>query len=263
MGRTYTLVNQKGGVGKTTTVINLGAYLAYYGQRVLLVDLDPQANATACLGVDKATVRGGTYESLIGKSPAAKHILHNPRLKISLLPASPELAGAEVELVGEIAREKYLFNALSPISDRYDYILIDCPPSLGLLTLNGIIAAREGVIIPVQCEYLPLEGLSQLNHTLERIRNAVFPELQIRGVLLTMFDGRTNLSNDVVDEVRRHFKDLVFKSIIPRTVRLAEAPSYGQPISVYAPSSNGAESYTALAQEVLLGDGIEIPILEN
>jgi chromosome partitioning protein len=184
-------------------------------------------------------------------------------LKISLLPASPELAGAEVELVGEIAREKYLFNALSPISDRYDYILIDCPPSLGLLTLNGIIAAREGVIIPVQCEYLPLEGLSQLNHTLERIRNAVFPELQIRGVLLTMFDGRTNLSNDVVDEVRRHFKDLVFKSIIPRTVRLAEAPSYGQPISVYAPSSNGAESYTALAQEVLLGDGIEIPILEN
>ena len=263
MGRTYTLVNQKGGVGKTTTVINLGAYLAYYGQRVLLVDLDPQANATACLGVDKATVRGGTYESLIGKSPAAKHILHNPRLKISLLPASPELAGAEVELVGEIARENYLFNALSPIRDRYDYILIDCPPSLGLLTLNGIIAAREGVIIPVQCEYLPLEGLSQLNQTLERIRKAVFPELQIRGVLLTMYDGRTNLSNDVVDEVRRHFKDLVFKSIIPRTVRLAEAPSYGQPISVYAPSSNGAESYTALAQEVLLGDGIEIPILEN
>jgi chromosome partitioning protein len=263
MGRTYTLVNQKGGVGKTTTVINLGAYLAYYGQRVLLVDLDPQANATACLGVDKATVRGGTYESLIGKSPAANHILHNPRLKISLLPASPELAGAEVELVGEIAREKYLLNALSPIRNRYDYILIDCPPSLGLLTLNGIIAAREGVIIPVQCEYLPLEGLSQLNQTLERIRNAVFPELRIRGVLLTMYDGRTNLSNDVVKEVRRHFKDLVFESIIPRTVRLAEAPSYGQPISVYAPSSNGAESYTTLAQEVLLGDGIEIPILEN
>ena len=263
MGRTYTLVNQKGGVGKTTTVINLGAYLAYYGQRVLLVDLDPQANATACLGVDKATVKGGTYESLIGKSLAANHILHNPRLKISLLPASPELAGAEVELVGEIARENYLLNALSPIRDRYDYILIDCPPSLGLLTLNGIIAAREGVIIPVQCEYLPLEGLSQLNQTLDRIRKAVFPELKIRGVLLTMYDSRTNLSNDVVNEVRRHFKDLVFESIIPRTVRLAEAPSYGQPISVYAPSSNGAESYTALAQEVLLGDGIEIPILEN
>jgi chromosome partitioning protein len=263
MGRTYTMVNQKGGVGKTTTVINLGAYLAYFGQRVLLVDLDPQANATACLGVDKETVRGGTYESLIDNSPVASHILHNPRFKISLLPASPALAGAEVELVGELARENYLNNALSPIRDRYDYILIDCPPSLGLLTLNGIIAAREGVIIPVQCEYLPLEGLSQLSKTLDRIRNAVFPELQIRGVVLTMYDGRTNLSNDVVEEVRRHFTDLVFSTIIPRTVRLAEAPSYGQPISVYAPSSNGATSYTALAREILSGDGIEIPILEN
>ena len=263
MGRTYTLVNQKGGVGKTTSVINLGAYLAYFGQRVLLVDLDPQANATACLGVDKTTVKGGTYESLIGNSPPANHILHNPRLKISLLPASPALAGAEVELVGELARENYLANVIAPIRDRYDYILIDCPPSLGLLTLNGIIAARDGVIIPVQCEYLPLEGLSQLNQTLERIRSAIFPELQIRGVLLTMYDGRTNLSNDVVDEVRHHFKDLVFTTIIPRTVRLAEAPSYGQPISVYAPSSNGAESYSALAREILSGDGIDIPSLEN
>ena len=263
MGRTYTLVNQKGGVGKTTSVINLGAYLAYFGQRVLLVDLDPQANATACLGVDKTTVKGGTYESLIGNSPPADHILHNPRLKISLLPASPALAGAEVELVGELARENYLANVIAPIRDRYDYILIDCPPSLGLLTLNGIIAARDGVIIPVQCEYLPLEGLSQLNQTLDRIRSAIFPELQIRGVLLTMYDGRTNLSNDVVDEVRHHFKDLVFTTIIPRTVRLAEAPSYGQPISVYAPSSNGAESYSALAREILSGDGIDIPSLEN
>jgi chromosome partitioning protein len=263
MGRTYTLVNQKGGVGKTTSVINLGAYLAYFGQRVLLVDLDPQANATACLGVDKTTVKGGTYESLIGNSPPANHILHNPRLKISLLPASPALAGAEVELVGELARENFLNNVIAPIRDRYDYILVDCPPSLGLLTLNGIIAARDGVIIPVQCEYLPLEGLSQLNQTLERIRSAIFPELQIRGVLLTMYDGRTNLSNDVVKEVRRHFKNLVFTTIIPRTVRLAEAPSYGQPISVYAPSSNGAESYSALAREILSGDGIDIPILEN
>lgn len=262
MGRTYTLVNQKGGVGKTTTVINLGAYLAYFGQRVLLVDLDPQANATACLGVDKDSVRGGTYESLIGDSPAANHILHNPRMKLSLLPASPALAGAEVELVGEIARENYLNKALSAIRERYDYILIDCPPSLGLLTLNGIIAARDGVIIPVQCEYLPLEGLSQLQRTLDRIRNAIFPNLQIRGVLLTMFDGRTNLSNDVVNEVRNHFADMVFSTIIPRTVRLAEAPSYGQPISVYAPASNGAEAYYALAKELLSGDGVEIPALE-
>ena len=262
MTRIYTMVNQKGGVGKTTTVINLGAYLAYFGQRVLLVDLDPQANATACLGVDKDSVRGGTYESLIGDSPASKHILHNPRLKLSLLPASPALAGAEVELVGEIARENYLNNALSTVRERYDYILIDCPPSLGLLTLNGIIAARDGVIIPVQCEYLPLEGLSQLKRTLDRIRNAIFPSLQIRGVLLTMFDGRTNLSNDVENEVRSHFTDLVFATVIPRTVRLAEAPSYGQPISVYAPASNGAEAYTALARELLSGDGVEIPVLE-
>ena len=263
MGRTYTLVNQKGGVGKTTTVINLGAYLAYYGQRVLLVDLDPQANATSCLGVDKQTVRGGTYESLIGNSSAASYVLHNPRFKISLLPSSPALAGAEVELVGELARENFLNNALQPLRDRYDYILIDCPPSLGLLTLNGIIAAQDGVIIPVQCEYLPLEGLSQLNQTLERIRNAVFPKLSVRGVLLTMFDGRTNLSNDVVHEVRQHFADLVFEVVIPRNVRLAEAPSYGQPISVYAPNSNGAEAYAALAREILVGDGIEVPALEK
>ena len=262
MGRTYTLVNQKGGVGKTTTAINLGAYLAYFGQRVLLVDLDPQANATSCLGVDKQTVRAGTYEALINTSSAANLILHNPRLKLSLLPSSPALAGAEIELVGELARESFLKKALQPIGDRYDYILIDCPPSLGLLTLNGIIAAREGVIIPVQCEYLPLEGLSQLTQTLERIRNAVFSDLILRGVLLTMFDSRTNLSNDVVKEVRQHFSDLVFETIIPRTVRLAEAPSYGQPISVYAPSSNGAESYAALAREVLVGDGIKLPALE-
>lgn len=262
MGRIYTLVNQKGGVGKTTTVINLGAYLAYFGQRVLLIDIDPQANATSCLGIDKQTVRGGTYESLIGNTSAAKHILHNPRLKISLLPASPALAGAEVELVGEIARESFLKKALQPLHERYDYILVDCPPSLGLLTLNGIIAAKNGVIIPVQCEYLPLEGLSQLNQTLERIRNAVFPELSVRGVLLTMFDGRTNLSQDVVKEVRQHFADLVFDVVIPRTVRLAEAPSYGQPISVYAPNSNGAEAYAALAREILISDGIKIPILE-
>lgn len=262
MGRTYTLVNQKGGVGKTTTVINLGAYLAYFGQRVLLVDLDPQANATSCLGVEKQTIRGGTYEALIGTSPAANHILHNPRLKISILPASPALAGAEVELVGELAREMFLKNALQPLHARYDYILIDCPPSLGLLTLNGIIAAHDGVIIPVQCEYLPLEGLSQLNQTLDRIRNAVFTDLIIRGVLLTMFDRRTNLSHDVVAEVRLHFGDLVFESVIPRTVRLAEAPSYGQPISVYAPNSNGAEAYEALAREVLIGDGVRLPSLD-
>ena len=258
MSRIYTLVNQKGGVGKTTTAINLGAYLAYYGQKVLLVDIDPQANATSCLGVDKHAVQGGAYEALIGKSPAASLILHNPRLKMSLLPSSPALAGAEVELVSEIARERFLRNCLAPITERYDYILIDCPPSLGLLTLNGLVAAREGVIIPVQCEYLPLEGLTQLSQTLERVRNAIFPTLRVRGVLMTMFDGRTKLSNDVVNEVRRHFPEHVFEAIIPRSVRLAEAPSYGQPISSYAPSSTGAEAYASLAREVLAGDGVQV-----
>ena len=260
MGYIYTLVNQKGGVGKTTTAINLGAYLAYYGQRVLLVDIDPQANASACLGIDKNTIRGGTYESLWSTGSAASYILHNPRLKLSLLPASPSLAGAEVELVNELARETYLSKALEPVIERYDYILIDCPPSLGLLTVNGLVAARDGVIIPVQCEYLPLEGLGQLTLTLERIRGALFPGLEIRGVLLTMFDGRTNLSSDVVAEVRRHFPEQVFDAVIPRTVRLAEAPSYGQPITVYAPKSSGAKAYAALAREVLEGDGVHIPI---
>jgi chromosome partitioning protein len=263
MGRIYTLVNQKGGVGKTTTAINLGAYLAYFGQRVLLVDLDPQANATSCLKIDKNSVRGGTYDTLIDTTPAANFILHNPRLKLSLLPSSTALAGAEVELVAEMARESRLKKALAPIVERYDYVLVDCPPSLGLLTLNGLVAAQDGIIIPVQCEYLALEGLSQLNQTLRRVRNALFPELRLRGVVLTMFDGRTNLSNDVVNEVQRFFPEQVFQSIIPRTVRLAEAPSYGQPISVYAPSSNGAQAYAALAREVLEGDGIHIPVLEG
>jgi chromosome partitioning protein len=263
MGRIYTLVNQKGGVGKTTTAINLGAYLAYFGQRVLLVDADPQANATSCLGIDKYHVKGGTYELLIEKGSASTLILHNPRLKLSLLPASLALAGAEVELVSELARESRLRKALAPLVDRYDYILIDCPPSLGLLTLNGLVAAQDGVIIPVQCEYLALEGISQLSQTLERVRSAVFPELHVRGVVMTMFDGRTKLANDVVSEVRRHFPDKVFTSIIPRSVRLAEAPSYGQPISVFSPTSNGAVAYSGLAKEVLEGDGIRIPALSG
>jgi chromosome partitioning protein len=248
MGRIYAFANQKGGVGKTTTVINLGAYLAYYGQRVLLVDLDPQANATSCLKIDKQNIRGGTYEALFGSNLTTSYVLHNPRLKLSLLPASPSLAGGEVELVNELARESRLKKALSPILDRYDYILVDCPPSLGLLTLNGLVAAKDGVIIPVQCEYLPLEGLGQLTFTLDRVRQALFPGLQVRGVVLTMFDGRTNLSNDVVSEVKRVFPDLVFESLIPRSIRLAEAPSYGQPISVFAPHSTGAIAYAALAR---------------
>lgn len=261
MARIYALANQKGGVGKTTTVVNLGAYLAYFGQRVLLIDIDPQANATSCLGIDKRGVRGGTYEVIINGTPASSHILHNPRLKLSLLPSTTALAGAEVELVSELARERRLSDAVKAITDRYDYIIVDCPPSLGLLTLNGMVAAKDGVIIPVQCEYLALEGIGLLTQTIERIRKALSPDMHIRGVLLTMFDSRTNLSNDVVKEVQRYFPDQVFQTIIPRTVRLAEAPSYGQPISVYAPNSIGANSYADLAKEVLEGDGINIPVL--
>lgn len=258
MTRIYTLVNQKGGVGKTTTAINLGAYLAHFDQRVLVVDLDPQANATSCLGIDKNAIVAGTYEALLGAA-AAPLILMNERLKLALLPASPGLAGAEVELVEELARETRLQKALEPLTSRYDYILVDCPPSLGLLTINGLVAARDGVIVPVQCEYLALEGLGALTHTVERVRSALYPGLKIRGVVLTMFDPRTKLSTDVVNEVRRHFPGQVFAAIVPRSVRLAEAPSYGLPILVYAPGSNGAVAYEALATELLKGDREIVP----
>ncbi|NUM48590.1 MAG: ParA family protein [Anaerolineales bacterium] len=262
MANIYTLVNQKGGVGKTTTAINLGAYLAYFGQRVLLIDLDPQANATSCLGIDRKTVKTGTYEALLGQAQAGSSILHNPRLRLSILPSSQALAGAEIELVNEMARETRLRTALSAVTTRYDYILIDCPPSLGLLTVNGLVAAQNGVIIPVQCEYLALEGIGHLNNTIQRVRAHLFPELKIRGLVMTMYDARTRLSLDVVDEVRRYFPNQVFNALIPRSIRLAEAPSHGQPISMYAPTTTGAEAYKALARELLEGDGIKIPAVE-
>jgi len=256
MTKIYTLVNQKGGVGKTTTAINLGAYLAQFGQRVLLVDLDPQANATSSLGINKYTVKNGTYDVLIGSLPISPAILHNSKLKISLLPSSPGLAGAEVELIDLEDREFKLRQAIKPIIDRFDYILIDCPPSLSLLTVNGLLAARDGVLIPVQCEYLALEGIGQLTQTLNKVRNSLYSEMKIRGVILTMFDGRTNLSNDVVTEVRKFFPNQVMSSLIPRSIRLAEAPSYGLPIANYAPESSAAKAYAALAREILNQDGI-------
>ncbi|MFZ3071541.1 MAG: ParA family protein [Anaerolineaceae bacterium] len=256
MGKVYTIVNQKGGVGKTTTSINLGAYLGEFNQRTLLLDLDPQANATSCLGVDKNTIQNGTYEILIGAQPAMEHILHNPRFKLSLMPSSPNLAGAEIEMIDLPERESLLRRIVDPLRSRYDYILIDCPPSLGLLTLNGLMAAFDGVIIPVQCEYLALEGLGQLTQTLSRIRHNLFPGLDIKGVVLTMFDGRTNLSADVMREVQRVFPNKVFNTFIPRSIRLAEAPSFGMPVSIYAPESSGAKAYRALAMEVLGTDGV-------
>ena len=258
MTHIYTLVNQKGGVGKTTTAINLGAYLAQLSQRVLIVDLDPQANATSCLGVDKRAVQTGTYEALLNGDLPASSVLFNERLQLSLLPSSPSLAGAEVELVDESGREFRLKNALASLNGKYNYILIDCPPSLGLLTVNGLIAARDGVLVPVQCEYLALEGLGQLTQTIERVQSALFPGLRVRGVILTMFDPRTRLSADVVKEVNNHFPGQVFKSIVPRSIRLAEAPSYGLPISAYAPVSVGAQAYQSLAKELLNGDGVPV-----
>jgi len=263
LGKIYTIVNQKGGVGKTTTAINLGAYLGYFGQRVLIVDIDPQSNATSCLGVDKNRVDGGTYEVLIGAQPILSQILHNPRYKLSLLPSSPALAGAEIELIELQRRESRLAEVLEPIHNRYDYILIDCPPSLGLLTVNGLVAAKDGVLIPVQCEYLALEGLGQLTYTINKVRNSLFRDLAIRGVILTMYDGRTNLAADVLHEVQEFFKEKVFQAVIPRSIRLAEAPSYGMPISTFAPDSSGALSYAALAKELLISDKVQVPIVQE
>ncbi len=254
MTRIYTLVNQKGGVGKTTSAINLAAFLGKADQKVLLVDFDPQANATSSLGIDKRSVTSGTYEVLIGNAPAAPAILYNPDYKIAILPASPALSGAEQELHSLPQRFFFLKNALQPVAALYDYILIDCPPSLGLLTMNGLLAAQSGLLIPVQCEYLALEGLSQLADTIQRVRVSLFRELNIRGVIMTMFDGRTRLATDVVEEVRKFFPGKVFKSVIPRSIRVAEAPSYGQPISTYAPESTAAVAYDSLVQEILQQD---------
>jgi chromosome partitioning protein len=263
LGIIYTIVNQKGGVGKTTTAINLGAFLAQLGQRVLIIDIDPQSNATSSLGADKNAVNSGTYDVLIGSQPILSQILYNPKFKISLLPSSPALAGGEIEFVGLRDRENRLKQVLEPIRARYDYVLIDCPPSLGLLTLNGLVAARNGLLIPVQCEYLALEGLGQLIQTIERVRQSLFSDLSIRGVILTMYDSRTNLSTDVLKEVRRFFGSKVFQAVIPRSIRLAEAPSYGMPISVFSPDSTGAKAYAALAQELLESDNQNHHLVEE
>ncbi len=250
----YALANQKGGVGKTTTAVNLGAYLAKNEQRVLLVDIDPQSNATSSLGFDKHTVEPSTYDLLVQNIPISQLVQSTEMERLYLAPASPDLAGATVELVEVPRREFRLRQALMTLDAEYDYVLIDSPPSLGILTINALTAAQSGVIIPVQCEYLALEGISQLASVLKLVRQSLNPDLMLRGLVMTMYDARTNLSQQVVEEVRKHFRKRVFDAIIPRSVRLSEAPSYGVPILVHAPRSAGAKAYAALAEELLAGD---------
>ena len=251
MGQVYTLVNQKGGVGKTTTAVNLAAYLASAGQRTLVVYTDPQSNATTSLGVDPNGVTSSLYDALVTDRPLASIIVASKLPQLDVVPSAPALAGAEVEMVALEQREFLLRRILMPVLPLYDFIFIDCPPSLGLLTVNGLTAARDGVIIPVQCEYLALEGLSRLLETVRLVQRQLNPSLQIMGLVMTMHDSRTNLSQQVVQEVRQHFPNQVFETVIPRSVRLSEAPSYGETILSYAPHSAGATAYELLCNEML------------
>ncbi|WP_338624383.1 AAA family ATPase [Selenomonas sp. TAMA-11512] len=249
VGKIIAIANQKGGVGKTTTSVNLAACLGKEKKKVLLIDADPQGNATSGYGINKTELSNSIYQILIDRLHVNEIILHT-EYGVDVLPSNIELAGAEVELVHEVSRETRLKEALAPIRDAYDFILIDCPPSLGLVTLNALTAA-DRVLMPIQCEFYALEGLAQLMNTLELVQQNLNPELEIEGILLTMYDGRLNLSVQVVEEVRSHFADKVYDTVIPRTVRLAEAPSYGQPIIFYDPSCRGSEIYSALAKEVI------------
>lgn len=247
----FCFANQKGGVAKTTTAVNLGAYLAAAGRRVLLVDIDPQCNATTSLGINPHTLNVSLYDVLVDGRPIQEALTLTEWLNLDLVPSSTDLAGADVELSGMMARERLLARALGPLVPKYDYIFLDEPPSLGLLTVNGLSAATHGVIIPVQCEYLALEGLSMLLNTIRQVREVLNDRLVVAGVLLTMYDSRTNLGQQVVNDVRQFFPRETFNTIIPRNVRLSEAPSHGQTILAYAPLSAGALAYQALAQEFL------------
>jgi chromosome partitioning protein len=259
MTRVYTFTNQKGGVGKTTTVVNVAAAMADWGRRVLLVDIDPQSNATTCLGVDSRTLPSSIYDVLVGEQNVAEVIRGTRWPGLDILPSTPALAGATVELnrtADPRERVEHLKHTLSPV-EGYDYILIDSPPSLGVLTVNALSAAHA-VIVPVQCEYLALEGLAQLMRTISLVQRGLNPALTLRGVIMTMYDSRTTLSRQVAEEIRKHFPGQVFNVIIPRSVRLSEAPSFGEPGVFYAPRSTGALAYRILTWELLRGDGYEL-----
>ena len=254
MAQTIACANQKGGVGKTTTVVNLATYLALAGEQVLVIDLDPQGNATSGFGVDRTAVERSVYEAIVGSVALSDLAIPTKVDGVGLVPSSAALAGAEVELTGLEHRERRLAHLLDGLAGDYDYVLIDCPPSLGLLTVNALTAVQS-VLIPIQCEYYALEGLTQLIATINLVRDHLNPNLEVKGVLLTMYDARTNLSADVAQEVRRHLQDSVFETIVPRSVRLSEAPSYGLPIALYRPDSRGALAYQALAAELRARDG--------
>jgi chromosome partitioning protein len=254
VGQIIACANQKGGVGKTTTVVNLATYLALAGEAVLAVDLDPQGNATSGFGVDRRSTEGSVYDAVIDDIALTDLMVPTQIEGMTLVPSSISLAGAEVELTPLAQRERRLSHLLAPVHAAYDYILLDCPPSLGLLTVNALTAA-DSVLIPIQCEYYALEGLSQLIATINLVRDHLNPELAIKGVVLTMYDGRTNLSAEVASEVRTHLTHAVFDTVIPRSVRLAEAPSYGHPIALHDPESRGAIAYRDLAAEIRRRDG--------
>lgn len=253
MGKVIVIANQKGGVGKTTTAVNLSACLGNAGKKTLVIDADPQGNTTSGLGIEKDSVEYSVYDVLINEVPIAEAVIETEYKKLHVCPSNINLAGAEVELATlnfSVRREELLKNALNEVKDKYDFVIVDCPPSLGYLTINALVAANS-ILVPIQCEYYALEGLSQLTKTIKSIKQAYNSDLYLEGVLLTMFDARTNLSIQVADEVKKFFPEKVFKTVIPRNVRLSEAPSYGEPIIVYDKYSKGAEAYIDLAKEVI------------
>lgn len=250
MGRTIAIANQKGGVGKSTTAINLSACLAEAGQKMLVIDIDPQGNTTSGFGIDKESLKNTIYEMIIGEADINDCIIKNVVDNLDVMPANVNLAGAEIDLIGVEDREYILRNKISSVATQYDFIIIDCPPSLTMLTVNAMTTANT-VLVPIQCEYYALEGLSQLMHTIQLVKTRLNPELEMEGVVFTMYDARTNLSLQVVENVKENLKQTIYKTIIPRNIRLAEAPSHGMPINLYDPKSAGAESYRLLAEEVM------------
>ncbi|KOY79711.1 ParA family protein [Apilactobacillus kunkeei] len=254
MGHVISLANQKGGVGKTTTSVNLGADLATMGKKVLLIDADAQGNATSGVGIQKSDIQKDIYDILVNEEPISEAIIPSKHEGLDIVPATIQLSGADIELTPQMARETRLLNALKSVSDQYDYVLVDCPPSLGLITVNAF-TASDSILIPVQTEYYALEGLSQLLNTVQLVKKHFNPDLDVEGVLLTMYDSRTKLGKQVNDEVRKYFGDKVYDTIITRNVRLSEAPSYGLPIIDYDPNSKGSELYMQFAKEVLAAHG--------